>query len=305
MTKKRKAAKRATKRAGSTRSTSPRRKAVAARRSAKTLLAAVTDETKPYAYRATALQEDPVALYQDEENLDAVLNVLRDTAQPVQLRLDALQSLQAASFSVLAFGAARTNYLATLRSVAADPDPEMRQRVLGILARERDGFAQKKLLEGLRDPSKALVAPEKALQLLSYDVHAEVYPVAREIVNKPPNTAAKREALRLLAADTSAAPLLEKVLRDKSETPEIRQVSAAALHAIKPEKLQELARDLVLDDSEPDELQATSLTALTQFGDQEKVAGDAALRKRVGKLKDKASKSVKQSATQFIAKYGK
>ena len=58
-----------------------------------------------------------------------------------------------------------------------DPDPELRQRVLGILMREKDGYAQKKLLEGLKNPAKALLPPEKALQLLSYDVHAEAYSV--------------------------------------------------------------------------------------------------------------------------------
>jgi hypothetical protein len=300
MTKKRKAAKSAR------RGAAPKRPKAArtARRSSKTLLSVATDETKSYEQRATALAEDPIVLYENEENLQTILNVLRDRAQPVQLRLDALQSLQAASFSVLAFGPARGEYLTALRSVVDDPDPEMRQRVLGILARERDGFAQKKLLEGLHDPAKALVPPEKALQLLSYDVHAEVYPVAREIVSKPPNTAAKREALRILAADANAAPIFEKVLRDKGETPEIRQISAAALHAVNPKKLQEHAREIVMDSSEPDDIQATSLTALTQFGDKEKVAKDRNLLKRVDKLKGQASKSVSQSARQFIDKYG-
>ena len=76
---------------------------------------------------------------------------------------------------------------------------------LGILMRDKDGFAQKKLLDGLKDPAKALVPPEKALQLLSYDVHADAYEVARDIVKKPPNDDAKREALRLLAADACCA----------------------------------------------------------------------------------------------------
>ena len=104
------------------------------------------------------------------------LNVLRNKDEPVKVRLAALQSLQTASFSVVAFESCRGDYIGTLREVAEDPDPEIRQRVLGILAREKDGYAQKKLLEGLQHPDKALVPPEKALQLLSYDVHAETYP---------------------------------------------------------------------------------------------------------------------------------
>src|SRR4030095_4766047 len=106
-----------------------------------------------------------------------VLDVLRNKAEPTPVRLAALQTLQTASFSSAAFPSFRGDYLAALRKETQDPDPELRQRVLGILAREKDGFTQKKLLEGLQDPEKALVPPEKALQLLSYDVHAETYQI--------------------------------------------------------------------------------------------------------------------------------
>jgi hypothetical protein len=182
---------------------------------------------------------------------------------------------------------------------------ELRQRVLGILAREKDGFAQKKLLEGLQNPDKALLPPEKALQLLSYDVHAEAYAAARDIVSKPPNDIARREALRLLAADATSAPLFEKLLRDKDEQAEIRQISASALQSLKPEKLQEHAREMVLDKSEYDEIQATSLTALAQFGDDAAIANDDALLKSVDRMSDEASTKVKQNARRFLSKYGK
>ena len=177
--------------------------------------------------------------------------------------------------------------------------------MLGILAREKDGFAQRKLLDGLENPDKALVPPEKALQLLSYDIHAEAYPVARKIVNNPPNEDAKLEALRLLAADAKSAPVFEKLLRDKNEAAEIRQVSAAALQGLKPEKLQENAREILLDDSDYDEIKATSLTALTQFGDKDQVDKDAALKKHVNRISTKGGAKVKRTARQFISKYGR
>ena len=178
--------------------------------------------------------------------------------------------------------------------------------MLGILAREKDGFAQKKLLEGLEDPEKALVPPEKALQLLSYDVHAEAYPVARAIVSKPPNADRQAGGACGCSRRTPArAPMFERILRDKDETAEIRQISASALQALKPEKLQEHAREIVLDTSEYDEIQATSLTALTQFGDDEAVGDDEALLKRVGALSGRQSAKVKQGARRFLAKYGR
>jgi selenocysteine-specific translation elongation factor len=191
-----------------------------------------------------------------------------------------------------------------LRNVVDDPDPELRQRVLGILMREKDGFAQKKLLEGLKNPDKALVSPAKALQLLSYDVHGEAYKVARSIVDKPPNDEARREALRLLAADANAAPLFEKLLRDKNEQREIRQISASALHALKPETLQKRAKEILLDKSDYDDIKATSLTALAQFGDKS-IGNDKALIKSVNRMKGDASAKVKQGARQFLSRYGR
>ena len=249
---------------------SPAKKGKPAKRTARAAFAVATNEKKSTAERAKAFAEAPLATIQSDDTLQASLNVLRDQKQPIKVRLAALQSLQAATFAVLEFEPHREEYLATLRELVEDPDDELRQRVLGILAREKDGYVQQRLLEGLQDPSKALVPPEKALQLLSYDVHAEAYPVAREILNAPPNPDAKREALRLLSADAKSAPAFEKMMRDKDEDRDIRQISAAALQAVQPKRFQEQARELLLDKKEYDDIQATALTALEQFGDEKR-----------------------------------
>lgn len=295
MTKKSKAAKT---------SKSARKPKSAATRSTRGAMSIATSARRSVKERVAAMAEVPLAVCESDKDLQAMLNVLRNKDEPVEVRLAALQSLAAAAFSVIAFESCRSDYIATLREVAEDPDPEIRQRVLGLLAREKDGFAQKKLLEGLKNPEKALVPPEKALQLLSYDVHAEAYSVARAIVSKPPNDDARREALRLLAADATSAPMFEKLLRDKDELREIRQLSASALHGLKPEKLQANAREMLLDKSEYDDIQATSLSALTEFGDDAAIADDKALLKSVDRLSvGKASSKYKQSARRFLSKY--
>ena len=275
------------------------------KRTARAAMAVATSSKKSAQQRVAALAEVPLAVCDADENLQALLNILRDRKEPIKVRLAALQSLQAASFSVIAFESCRGEYLATLREIVEDPNPELRQRVLGILARENDGYVQKRLLEGLQNPAKALVAPEKALQLLSYDVHAEAYPAARAILNKPPNERAKREALRLLAADANSAPIFEKLLLDKKEGREVRQISAAALQSVRPEKFQKHARELVLDNKEYDDIQATALTALTQFGDESEVSKDEALVKRVGRLEKGKSAKVKKTAKRFMSKYSR
>jgi hypothetical protein len=289
----------------STKSSKPPRKPKSqATKSDRGLMSIAIDGRKGAKERVAALEEVSLAASGNDKNMLSALRILGDEDEPVKLRLAAIQALQTASFRVVDFAPVRGQYMATLRKVAKDPDPELRESALGVLARRKDGFAQKKLLEGLHDPEKALLPPEKALQFLSYDPHAEAYQAAREIVRRPPNDEAKREALRLLSADAKASPMFEKILRDKSESPEIRQLSASALHSINPDKLQEHAREILLDTSEHDDIQATSLAALTNFGDVEAIANDKALMKRVDRLSSEAPAKVKHSARQFLSRYG-
>ena len=280
------------------------KRASAVKMSPSAAVTVATNSRKPVKERIAAMANVAQAVCDNDNKFQALLKVLRNTNEPIRVRLAALQALQAASFAVVQFESRRADYLATLRAVATDADPEICQRVLALLAREKDGFAQQRLLEGLQQPEKALVPPEKALQLLSYDVHAEAYPVARMIVNNPPNEEAKREALRLLAADASSKQLFERILNDKEETREIRQLSASALQAIAPEAMQTHARELLLDPKEYDDIQATSLNALTQFGSTAKVEQDKELLRRVNSLKRAGSNKLKQGARRFLTKYG-
>lgn len=304
MTTKRKAAKSASKAAKKAKSA--QRLKGAPKMSAKAAYSVATSPQKTVKQRVEAMPQVPLAVRENDENPQAVMSVLRNNNEPVEVRLAALQSLAVASFSAEGFESWRGDYIVTLREVATDQDPEIRQRALGLLAREKDGFAQKKLLEGLQDPEKALVPPEKALQLLGNDAHAEAYSAARAILSKPPSDDARREALRLLAADATSTPMFEKLLRDKDELREIRQVAASALQALNPEKLQKHAREMLLDESEYDDIRATSLTALTQFGDDAAIADDKALLKSVDRLTvGKASSKYKKSARQFLSKYSR
>jgi hypothetical protein len=280
----------------------PRRKG-AAKMSPRAAFAVATSKEKPVKQRLAAMAKVKGVVGEDDNKLQAMANVLRDSSQPTPVRLAALQALQVASFAGSHFDSFRGDYLAALRAVAGDADAEIRRRVLGLLAREKDGFAQQRLLEGLQNPEKALVPPEKALQLLTYDIHAEAYPLARMIVRNPPNEAAKREALRVLAADPTSKPLFEQILRDKDETKEIRQLAASALQSISPRALQSQAREILLDPNDYDDIQATSLTALTQFGDAAQVGQDKQLIKHVDSLKRATSTKLKQSARQFLTKY--
>jgi len=270
--------------------------------SALAALSVATNAKKPTTERLAALAQVPQAILASDENLQKLLEVVRNTEEPVQVRLEAINALATAAFAVTTFEPYRNDYIATLQAVADDPNQEIRESALGLLASEKNKFAQKKLLDGLKNPAKALVPPEKALQLLSYDVHTEAYGVARDIVDNSPNELARQEALRLLAADPNSTKLFEKLLRDKDETREVRQVAASALNSLAPQKLQEHAREMLLDDSEYEDIQATSLSAVKQFGDEEEVAKDKALLKSVNRMSaDAKSSKYKKSAKDFLA----
>lgn len=266
-------------------------------------LSAASDTSLSVKARVAEIDKLTTAVCDDDSVFRSTLAMLRDTSEPPAVRRAALRTLQASSFSVVAFNQHRSSYLTALRALTGDEDLEIRQSVLGMLARERDGHAQQLLLEGLEDPEVALLPPEKALQLLSYDVHTEAYPVARKIVKKPPNPDAKREALRLLGGDTGSTALFESILRNKKEDPEFRRISAAALQTLKPAALKDHAREIVLDDSDDDDVRATSLTVLSQFGDATDIARDEKLRAKTNKLKTAGTVTMKRSAKAFIAKY--
>ena len=76
------------------------------------------------------------------------------------------------------------------------------------------------------------------------------------------------------------------------------------MHAMAPDTLQKHARAILLDSSESDEIQATSLTAIEQFGNTEVVGKDNQLKKRVSRLRTASSNKVKQGAKRFLTKYG-
>ena len=177
----------------------------------------------------------------------------------------------------------------------------------GCWCGEKDGVAQKKLLEGLKNPDKALVPPEKALQLLGYDVHAEPTRSRATSCSKPPNEAAPSARPCACSPRTPpSAPLFEKLLRDKDELREIRQIVGLGAARAATAKLQTHARDILLDESDYDDIQATSLSALTQFGDEEAVGDDTALMKSVDRFSTgKRRRSTSRAPQQFLSKYGR
>lgn len=255
--------------------------------------------------RSAALQVISSAVDEQPDLIDALTGVLLDAARPADLRMAVLDTLQQISFRMVAFPGKRPDYLAALRSVVDDPDAELRQRAIGILAREKDEYVQRRLIDGLEGRSAALVPAEKAIQYLGYDIHAEYFPLLRRIVENPPSPAARTEAVRLLAADPSSADLLLTLLSNKQENGDVRRVSAIGLQSAAPARFEEQARRIVLDDDEDDQLRAMSITALTHFANPEALSRDDELTGRIEQLRaDSPSQQVRQATMSYLAKHG-
>jgi hypothetical protein len=268
-------------------------------------IAVLRDDEADEPLRSAALQVISGAVDERPELIDTLLEVLRDAARPADVRIAVLDVLQQISFLMAAFPAKRPDYLAALRSIIDDLDAQLRQRAAGILAREKDEYVQRRLIDGLEGRSEALVPTEKAIQYLGYDIHAEYFPLLRRITENPPNPTARTEAVRLLAADPSSTDLLATILSNKDENPDVRRISAIGLQSAAPGRFEEQARRIVLDDDEDDQLQAMSITALTHFANPEALSRDDELTGRIQQLRTESpSQEVKQATAGYLSKHG-
>jgi hypothetical protein len=199
--------------------------------------------------------------------MEALLRVLSTPEEPDELRLAALATLQQCSLLVAEFQPYTADFTAALRTAIGSELAALREQAMDLLALNHDPYVQEMLVDGLRNPQTATVAPEQALRMLGYDVHAEHYGLLQEIVDTSRKPQLRRMALRLLAADSGAKDTFARIAADRSEDPGARSTSAVALQALAPREFDALAKTIVADDDENDNVRATMLTALAHNPD--------------------------------------
>jgi hypothetical protein len=252
---------------------------------------------------ATSMEESaaaPLEAQNLEQQVEALLATLRDPAAAVADRTAALEELAALDFLGPRFGPFRAAYNEALREVATDQPRELRVRALETLAIDRDGYAQELLVQGLREPKKALVPEAKAIQLLGYDDHAQVVPLAREVFERGTGPA-REEALRVLATDPESEQLFDRLLKDKSEKRRIRQLSASGLQSLNPEAFDKTARKIVADEDDYNDIRATALAALAHGREARESSADPKLVETVQKAAESTrSRSIRSAARRFL-----
>jgi hypothetical protein len=262
--------------------------------------AEATEAAETPAARANAIATVPL----EEEDLPTrvpeVIATLRNREEPLRVRVAALQALAALDFLPERFEPFRAEYKQALRDVATDPEPELRESALELLAVEKDSYAQELLATGLRRPKEALVSEAKAIQFLGYDDHGEYVPLVREIYERA-RGAAREEALRVLATDPQSEQLFARLLKDKSETKSVRRLSASGLQSLNPDAFEKSARKIVADEDEDNDIRAASLAALAHGRETREKPADPKLVETVQKLSETTrSTALRASARRFL-----
>lgn len=195
--------------------------------------------------------------------MHALIALLADAEEDTDVRRAALSAIEAGSFKTVEFRPYVPDYRQALRVAATDEDADLRAEALDVLALARDSYAQELLVTGLQDRGQALVPPVQAVRMLGYDLHAEHYPLLREIVETSRQQPLRRAALRQLAADSGSRALMRTIATDRDEDRQCRAIAAVALQALAPRDFDRVARTIVLDDDEDDDLRATVISAIT------------------------------------------
>lgn len=252
--------------------------------------------------RLLVLQKALSAIGKNTDNIRDCLSIVQDKSDRLELRRAMLSGLRALTFGSKAFVSLRVEYMTILRSLLDDPDTVLRKMAAEDLAKNKDEYVQRRLLDGLKGREASIVSTAKAIQLLGYDIHAEHYPIVRSILqDTASDETIKLEAIHVLANDTESKELLIKLIMDKGQELEVRMSSATALKTSNFADFIRIAKPMLLDDKEDKDLRALLLNALMRHQDSSSLYDDDEFIHKVANLKSlTTSADLKKLRTQLL-----
>ncbi|MEM9557200.1 MAG: hypothetical protein AAGC60_23275 [Acidobacteriota bacterium] len=262
------------------------------------------DKTRDPIPRVAALHALASGRRNDDEFVQTLLDLVTDQAEPAELRSGVLRIIGQLRFSSVTLNARRPELIDALRSLIDAPDLAVRRDAVEMLSQEKDEYAQRRLLDSLDSGEPLAGSLEKTIQLLGYDIHADYYPLLRDIARTADTPEARREAVRLLAADAQSVDVLQEILRNRDEDQQVRRASASGYLSLDPQGFERDAREIVFDESEDDEVRAATLSALTHFAHPS--ARDAELHDYVDELeRSPGSESLNEAARAYQRQRGR
>jgi hypothetical protein len=259
--------------------------------------------------RALVLQKALSSIGKNLEYIRDCLSILQDKTDRIELRKGAFSVLKVFNFGSRLFASLRPEYMAILRSLLDDPDANLREMAAEELAKNKDEYVQRRLLNGLTGQQTPIVSEAKAIQLLGYDIHAEYYPVVRRLLQNPESDdVTKLEAIHVLANDPESKQLLVNLMLDKKQDKELRMSSAIAVRSGHPQDFTQIGKALVLDESENNDLRTVVLNALTLLPPAEKAVlhEDRRFLEKVSRLHTSTkSPELKKMSSRFLESAGR
>jgi hypothetical protein len=233
--------------------------------------------------------------------IEQVIERLADDHEDVRVRRAALVKLKELEFFGPLLDPYRPAYLEALKKAARSKVADLALAALEALAVHKEPFAREMLLGFIKAPRSSVIPVAQALQLLSYDDHSEVTATARGLLEKSKDPQVAAEAIRLLSSDPGSADLFSTLLGDKSQPRDVRRLSANGLHNVAPQQFGTVARKIVDDEDEDDDLRAACLSTLTHFSDYVDQRRNKTFAKRVRQLGERArSVNLKATASRYL-----
>jgi len=224
----------------------------------------VMDGTQPDAVRAAAIFKVRHKIHHHEAARNKILQQIERSYTPPKFRLAAMDVMQMYAFKSQAQEAERKKVMDVFRRVGtSDSRTEFRERAMYILTTLGDSEARSILGNGLKDPTQAVIAPDKAVHLLAGVINDSeyYYNLIQEVLNNPPNQATQFEAIRALGNYEPARNDILKVLENKSASPQLRIAALNGLNASMGDEFFDFAKEVILDESAPEELRIRGLQA--------------------------------------------
>lgn len=227
----------------------------------------------------------------------ALMKTVASTEGPIAERLKALNQLRGLSFGAPDYYEWREDLFKILRGIVANEGKsELSFSALELLAQDKDAWALSILEQTLRSPRGRPVSAYDALRLLAYDDHGSHFDILRELSqDKKKGTKMRLAAIRQLGADPGASDMLANVAGDQGEVSTIRRQALAALRQANRDKYDALAKKIVADDGEEDDVRAQCITAMQVDG------GDQAMTDHIRRaVKQTKSETVRSASESYL-----
>ena len=155
-----------------------------------------------------------------DEQIDALIKLLKNPATPVAEQLSALTTLGVVSVFSKVLPTRSADLTNALRGLISSPDAEVRRQALSFLSLRGDEVAQQHLrteLESGKPEAEKSVPTYQAIAMLGADEKAIDKALLLAIAKNPPDDESLVQAVRHLPADKDTAGVLMGILQDESK----------------------------------------------------------------------------------------